>query len=107
LIFKKKFHEKSKKMKIGIVYFSATGNTKAYAEIIREEMEKLGVHTFLLDITTPKVRDNLLNFDDFEAVLFGFPIYSFRAPRIIRDWLSKLRGGSWSSTCFYQTDIRE
>ena len=77
-------------MKIGIVYFSATGNTKAYAKIIGEEMEKLGVHTFLLDITTPKVRDNLLNFDDFEAVLFGFPIYSFRAPRIIRDWLSKL-----------------
>ena len=77
-------------MKIAIVYFSATGNTKAYAEIISDAMNKLGVQTFLLDITTPKVRETLLNFDDFEVVLFGFPIYSFRAPRIIRDWLSKL-----------------
>ncbi len=75
-----------------MAYFSATGNTAKIAEVIKEELVELGAEVHSYDITSPEKRQNPPDLDPYDAVLFGFPVHSNRAPRLFREWLQMLNG---------------
>ena len=80
-------------MKILIPFFSATENTAKIAKVIRKSFENLGADVEELDITSNGDRESRIDLDPYDAVVFGAPIHSNRAPRIVREWLMTLDGG--------------
>ncbi len=79
-------------MKVAVVYFSATNNTRTVAQCLQKELEAKGCEVTTHDITTPADRSEPIDFAPYQAVLFGFPIHSLRAPRMAREWLQGLDG---------------
>lgn len=79
-------------MKVLICYFSATGNTGQIARAVGEGLEKSGDQVELKDVTALEDRQQPLSLDQYDAVIFGSPIHSMRAPRLFRDWLATLEG---------------
>jgi len=88
-------------MNIAIIYFSATSNTKAMARIIGEHFETQGSKAVLHDVTTPEARDAGVDLSGCDAVVFGLPVHSLRAPRIMRDWLATLDGNDMPCAMFF------
>lgn len=88
-------------MKLAIIFFSATNNTKVMSEIIRKEFETLGASADMYDITTLANRQNTINFAPYDAVLFGIPVHSLRAPKIVREWLLTLDGDGKKCSMFF------
>ena len=81
-------------MNIAIIYFSATGNTAQIASTINETLKEYkDVNVEEFDVTTYSSRKNEIDFDQFDAFFFGFPVYALRAPTIMRDWLKTLKDG--------------
>lgn len=72
-------------MKILIIYFSGTGNTKKIAELYKASFEARGDETELLSLPEDIDRVKTANGDGYEAIGFGYPIHSFNAPRIMLD----------------------
>ena len=79
-------------MKVAIVFFSATNNTKRIAKVIKEEFEAMGATAHMHDITHLSDRQSHMSFSTYDAAVFGFPIHSLRAPRVAREWLQGLEG---------------
>jgi ferredoxin/flavodoxin len=78
--------------RIAVFHFSATGNTERIAKTIGTQLMELGSEVDFFDITLPSSRQTMIDFDGFNAALFGFPIHSMRAPRICREWITGLNG---------------
>lgn len=79
-------------MKILIMYFSATGNTAKMATAIKERFAEAGCIVTMLDITSYADRQEKIDLRPFDAIVFGSPVHSRRAPAVVRDWLSTLYG---------------
>ncbi len=88
-------------MNILVAYFSATGNTAKVAKAVGSKLSELGHEVAEWDITTPDERHKGLNLDSYQAFVFGFPSHSCRAPRIAREWLETLEGGSRKCSTFF------
>lgn len=88
-------------MKILIPYFSATGNTAKIAEVLKDSFVQLGADADLLDITTYGSRQNAVDLEPYDAVVFGAPIHSNRAPRVVREWLMTLDGKGKKCATFF------
>ena len=88
-------------MKIALVYFSATGNTKKYASIIKEELEKKNCIIDSYDITTLSKRQEAILFEKYDSAIFGFPIYGRFPPKVIREWLSEIKGAKIRCGMFF------
>lgn len=88
-------------MNLAIIYFSATGNTKKVAKSIKEQFHHLKVNLDEFNITNYSERNNLKNFKKYEALVFGFPIYYGRAPRLIREWFTNLDGKGIKCAVFF------
>ncbi|MBN1573717.1 MAG: EFR1 family ferrodoxin [Deltaproteobacteria bacterium] len=88
-------------MKILIPFFSATENTARIAEVIRKRLESLGAGVEELDITPRGSRASGLDLGPYDAVIFGAPIHSNRAPRVVREWLMILDGGGKKCSTFF------
>jgi len=88
-------------MNIAIFYFSATGNTRTMARIIGEQFEAKGAEAALHDVTTPAARDAKVDLPAYDAAVFGFPVHSLRAPRLMRDWLATLNGNTMPCAMFF------
>ncbi len=84
-----------------IVYFSATGNTKKIADTIQKKLEALNVIATQYDITSYQNRNRKLSFAQYDAIIFGFPIYSLRAPRVCREWLKQQSGEGKRCSVFF------
>ncbi len=78
--------------KIALVYFSATQVTHTYAQVIREALLDQGCIVQLFDVTGYASRQEPLAIDDFDGLLFGFPVFSDFAPSVINEWLPTLDG---------------
>ena len=78
--------------KIAIVYFSGTHVTKAYARVIRDALVDLNCAVQLFDVTPYASRQNPFPVGDYDAFVFGFPVYGDFAPRVINEWLPTLGG---------------
>ncbi len=87
-------------MKILITYFSATQNTEKIARHTGQTFTTLGAEVTMRDITPPENRVPL-NTNDFDCVVFGAPIHSWRAPRVVRDWMNTLEGKGKKAAMFF------
>jgi len=88
-------------MKIAIFYFSATGNTSRMVEVIKEKFIGLGVQVDDYDISSYASRQKRYNLNPYQAIVFGAPIHSWRAPRLVREWLRTLDGGNKKCSMFF------
>ena len=87
--------------KIAIIYFSATGNTKKIADTIENYLKGHDISATKIDITSYESRKKSISLDKYDAVIFGFPIYSLRAPRVCRQWLETLDGKDKKCSVFF------
>ena len=69
--------------KIGIIYFSGTGNTKFVAQTIKEELEKYNKDSDLISIE----QDNV-NLNKYESLIIGGPVYVERYPEILLKYMN-------------------
>ena len=88
-------------MNIAIVFFSATNNTRTMAEVIKAEFQNKGAGTALHDMTPPEARSAGVDLSAYDAVVFGFPVHSLRAPKLMRDWLATLDGNGLPCAMFF------
>ena len=88
-------------MKILLSYFSATGNTAKMAGVIKESLEELGAEVDVHSITALSEREQTPDFTPYQAFIFGMPIHSWRAPRVVREWLGTLDGGGRKCAMFF------
>ena len=88
-------------MKIAIAYFSATGNTQKMAEVIEPVFKERGASVDKFDITVKAARLEPLDFSPYDGVIFGAPIHSLRAPRVVRDWMKTLNGQGQKAAMFF------
>lgn len=88
-------------MKVAIVFFSATNNTKTMATVIKKELEEMGASAKMHDITPASARQHHMSFSAYDAVVFGFPVHSLRAPRVVREWLQGLDGEGKKCSMFF------
>ncbi len=78
--------------KIALVYFSGTQVTHAYAEVMRQAFAEQGCEARLVDVTSYASRQEPLPIEEFDGLVFGFPVYGDFAPSVINAWLSTLAG---------------
>ena len=88
-------------MKILFACFSATGNTKKISDIMATRLTELGSQVERLDITLPESREPGMDLSSFQAAVFGSPIHSVRAPRLVREWLDTLDGAGTKCATFF------
>lgn len=88
-------------MKLAIVFFSATQNTRTMAKTLKKEFETLGASVDMHDITTLADRQKEISFTAYDAVVFGFPVHSLRAPKIAREWLQTIDGEGKKCAMFF------
>lgn len=93
--------ENKKNMSILMIFFSATGNTKEIANVIREKLYNSNISVTMIDITSYSSRKEEILLNQYDAVVFGFPIYSMRAPRVCREWLETLDGKGMKCSVFF------
>ena len=79
-------------MRILICYFSATGNTENIGRIIGETLSGLGANVEMKDVTLPSSRTAPVDMAEYDAAVFGAPIHSMRAPRVMREYLAGIDG---------------
>ncbi len=73
-------------MKIGIFFFSGTGNTKKIAELYKREIESAGNQVELYSLPLKQEVD----FSSFEMLGIGYPIHAFNAPKIVLKFAKSL-----------------
>jgi len=88
-------------LEILLAYFSATNNTRKIADRIAACLKGYDVSVTELDITSYENRQEQVSLDGYDAVVFGFPVYSLRAPRICREWLEGLDGSGKRCSVFF------
>lgn len=88
-------------LKIALITFSATGVTHTYAKTIGERLLDHGCTVQAFDVTAYASRENLISFNNFDGVVFGFPVYSDFAPSVINEWLPKLKGEGTRGATFF------
>jgi len=80
-------------MKIAILYLSVTGNTQYIAQMIKKGCEEAGNQCELFNIHNLKSP----NFAEYDFLGFGAPVFAFREPKTMREFilnLPELRGKS-------------
>lgn len=91
----------SDSFEIALIYFSATGNTKRMADTVENYLKDHDISVTKIDITSHESRKEQISLSKYDAVIFGFPIYSLRAPRVCRQWLEKLDGNGKKCSVFF------
>ena len=88
-------------MKILMVYFSATGNTAKIGRVISDRLRELGATVDERDITSLSDRKESIDVAPYHAAVFGQPVHSLRAPRIVREWMRTLSGSGKKCAMFF------
>ncbi|MCR4662171.1 MAG: EFR1 family ferrodoxin [Clostridia bacterium] len=75
-------------MKAIIYVFSGTDNTRKVSKLFKAEFEKNEIQTDLYDVTNDYT--DIPNPNDYDYVIFSYPIHAFNAPAIMQDFAKKL-----------------
>jgi flavodoxin len=89
--------------KIGIFYFSGTGNTKIVANLFANEFQNKGFSTKLIPIEDVLNKKLALTIGDYDLLGFGHPVHAFSAPNIFFDFLDKLPNVDDKKTFTFKT----
>jgi ferredoxin len=84
-----------------MVYFSATGNTAKIGRVLSERLRGLGAAVDEKDITSLRDRKESIDMEPYHAVVFGQPVHSLRAPRVVRDYMRTLKVNGKKSAMFF------
>lgn len=79
-------------MNIGLLCFSATGNTEKIGKVIQNRLEELGCNVDMIDITPHGAREKGFDYTPYDALILGSPVHSWRIPRVVREWIPNLSG---------------
>ena len=88
-------------MKLLVVYFSPTGNTRTVAHAIARRCSQLGSQVTFCDISALSRRREHVDLAAVDAFIFGFPVHSLRAPRLVRQWLQQWQGEGKRCAMFF------
>ena len=88
-------------MLIAIIYFSGTGNTEKIKKVIKDELILLDNKIQEFNLANRSVREKVNDFESYDAIIFGFPIYYWRAPRLVREWLASQEGKNTKCSVFF------
>ncbi|MBI9089338.1 MAG: EFR1 family ferrodoxin [Desulfobacterium sp.] len=88
-------------MKLAIIFFSPTGNTAKMAREIKINFETMGVGVDGYDITARSDREKGIDLGPYQGIVFGFPVHSLRAPKVVREWLRTLEGHGKKASLFF------
>ena len=88
-------------MRILLCYFSATGNTARMAKTAGDAFRHSGAEVEERDITPLSARAMKIDLGPYQAFVIGAPIYSWRAPRVVRQWLRTLDGEGRKCSMFF------
>ena len=88
-------------MLIAIIYFSGTGNTETIKKVIKDELKLLDNRVEEFNLANRSVREKFNDFEPYDAIIFGFPIYYWRAPRLVREWLANKEGNYHKCSVFF------
>ncbi len=88
-------------MNLLLCYFSATGNTAKMAGVIGETFREMGMKVEEKDITPLSEHSKPIDLEPYQAFVIGAPIYSWRAPRVVREWLRTLDGKGKKCSMFF------
>ena len=88
-------------MKIGLFYFSGTGNTEKIGEVIASELAESNAKVDVFNITSYKERQKNFDLSTYDAIIFGCPTYAWRAPKVIREWFKSLDGQEKKCATFF------
>jgi ferredoxin/flavodoxin len=94
-------------MNIAIFYFSATGITGMVSRHIASILESGGNSINLINIITPEKRQVQYNFSEFDACIFGFPVFGGRPPSVAEEWMSTLNGRNQKCSMFFTYGARD
>ncbi|MFX1444147.1 MAG: EFR1 family ferrodoxin [Promethearchaeota archaeon] len=86
---------------MALFYFSGTGNTERIAEAIANELTEKNVEINNFNITSYKERQQNYDLASYNVIIFGFPIYAWRAPSVVRTWLKSLNGNGKKCATFF------
>lgn len=70
-------------MKISLIYFSGTGNTKMITELYRDAFESADCEIAVTELPAPAELLNAATADRCDIIGIGYPIHAFNAPKII------------------------
>ncbi|MBM9616181.1 EFR1 family ferrodoxin [Desulfobulbus rhabdoformis] len=88
-------------MKTAVVYFSATGNTAIVSDVVAKVLQEQGVDVTKIQITAYKDRQRVFDTETYDSFVFGMPVHSWRAPRVVREWLLNLDGRGKRCAMFF------
>lgn len=77
-------------MKIGLYYFSGTGNTRLIAGEFKAAFVAQGADCELIPVEKITLKTREVNFEDCDLWGLGFPVHAFDAPRIVYDFVNLL-----------------
>ncbi len=94
-------------MNFALFYFSATGITETISNHIVAILEREGNSVKLTNIITPDSRQSQFDFLEFDACIFGFPVFGGRPPTVAEDWMRTLDGRNLKCSMFFTYGARE
>ncbi len=80
-------------MKIGLFYFSGTGNTRYVAELFQKELEKGANSVELLPMEDYTKSGTSPDLSPYNLIGIGFPVHAFDAPSLVYNFLKLLPTG--------------
>lgn len=89
--------------KVGLFYFSGTGNTKIVVEQLAEELRKKEMQVTIKDIVHMKETEILFPKGEYDLIGIGAPVYGFGTPRLVMDFLNKWKEGKGQSVFLLRT----
>ncbi|TFF98211.1 MAG: 4Fe-4S dicluster domain-containing protein [Promethearchaeota archaeon] len=97
----KNHKNKDKIIQILMIIFSATNNTQKIGQEIKKQLEELGAKITIYNIANRETRTKALKINNYDGIIFGFPIYAWRSPKPVRAWISKLSGENELCAMFF------
>ena len=94
-------------MNIAIFYFSATGITEIISNHIAAILEREGNSVKQTNIIAPDSRPSQIDFLEFNASIFGFPVFGGRPPTVAEEWMKTLDGRNQKCSMFFTYGARE
>jgi len=77
-------------MRVGVVYFSGTGNTWRIAQQYAQAFLEHGRQAELLRVEEVVRDDSYVSLEGYELLGIGYPIYGLNAPRLVAEFIKRL-----------------
>lgn len=88
-------------MNLLMIIFSATNNTLKIGNTIRKKLHKIGAEVTIHNITNRVAQSNTPNINKYKGLILGSPVYAWRSPIPVREWIATIKGDNKSCAMFF------